>query len=116
MRFPGRKMLKAALLLAVSGFPATSFAGSYIVTSATITAVISTSGNTAAFVVETQGGTRTCTGGIQITFNQSDSPDADTFKRAYAAALVALTTGIHVTIYNYQASTCGHASYLQLGP
>lgn len=37
-----------------------------------------------------------------------------THKRAYAAALAALTTGMTVRVHNYQNNTCDSASYIEL--
>lgn len=111
-----RRFAAPALLAVALGMSGPSLAAGYIVSSATVTMLTSTASNLTAFVVATTGGTGSCTGGAQITFNQSDSPDADTFKRAYAALLMAFTTGAKVSIYNYQDNTCNHASYVQLGP
>jgi hypothetical protein len=87
--------------------------GGYVVTGATITHVTNTSGNAAAFSITVSGGTGSCAGST-ITFLQTAAPDADTFKRAYVAALMALSVGLHVTVYNYTDTTCNLASYIDV--
>jgi hypothetical protein len=90
-------------------------AGAYIVQGATITNIMSTNGNGDAFAIITSGGSGSCAN-TEVYFPQSAAPDADTFKRAYAAALTAITTGMRVSIYNYTDSTCLTASYVQIYP
>jgi len=108
-----RSALIAAILCGAGG---TALAGAYLVTGGTVTQVANTSGNNPAFVVLVTGGTSNTCPATWIIFSQADAPDAATFQRAYAAAMVALTTGVSVSIYNYADATCNHASYLQLGP
>lgn len=91
-----------------------AFAGAYLVQGGTVTNITSTSGNTASFGIQVSGGSVNTCVATWINFNQADSPDADTFKRAYAAALLAYTIGRPVNIYNYVDSTCQHASYVEL--
>ena len=86
-------------------------AGGYVVNDATIANIANTNGNTPAFVVTVTGGTGPCAG-TNITFTQSAATDADTFKRAYAAAILAFTTGSTVSIYNYTDTTCTNAVYI----
>src|SRR4051812_45234848 len=86
-------------------------AGGYVVNDATIANIANTNGNTPAFVVTVAGGSGPCAG-TNITFTQSAATDADTFKRAYAAALLAFTTGSTVSIYNYTDTSCTNAVYI----
>jgi hypothetical protein len=90
-------------------------ANTYLVIGGTLTGVTSTASNQPAFSVRVSGGSTNLCSGQWIQFSQADAPDADTFKRAYAAALVALTAGTPVSIYNYIDTTCVRAGYLQLG-
>jgi hypothetical protein len=46
----------------------------------------------------------------------SAAPDADTHRRAYAAALTALSLGLRVTVYNYSGDACDGASYIEVYP
>ena len=103
-----------AFAFAMAGSPVRVFAaGAYIVQGAIITNIMSTNGNTAGFAIITSGGSGACVN-AEVYFPQSAAPDADTFKRAYTAALTAMTTGMRVTIYNYADSTCLTASYVQI--
>ena len=95
--------------------PAVNAAGASLVSVGTITQVTNTSGNGPVFAVQVVGGINNTCLNQWIYFNQSDAPDLATFQRAYANALLALTTGIPVTIYNYSDASCGHASYIGLG-
>jgi hypothetical protein len=106
-------VLTSALLLAACQLPNTSWAQKYITQGGTITWMSNTASNTQSFTVAISGGGETCINN-QATFNLADSPDAATFQRAYAAALLALVTGMPVYIYNYQDTTCNHASYVGL--
>lgn len=110
-----RKLASIVMSAACTLFGANAQAG-YIATGATITHVSSTNGNTASFQVQVAGGTGPCTSatGTWVIFTLSAAPDADTFKRAYAAALLALTTGMSVIIVNYSSDNCAGASYLDV--
>jgi hypothetical protein len=88
----------------------------HIVQDATIIRVSSTNGNTASFQVMVAGGTGPCTSlsGTWVVFPVAAAPHADTHKRAYAAALLALTTGMRVVLYNYTDDNCVLASYVDV--
>ena len=101
-------------LLASSLAGVQALAGVYLVQGGTITHVTSTNGNTASFAVQVTGGSVNSCVGVWINFNQVDAADADTFKRAFAAALLAYTTGNQVLIYNYLDTTCQRAGYIEL--
>lgn len=88
----------------------------YIVVGATVTHVSSTNGNNQAFQVQVAGGTGPCANatGSWVIFPLSAAADADAHKRAYAAALLALTTGMRVTFVNYSNDSCNGASYVDI--
>ena len=88
----------------------------YVTVGATVTHVSSTNANTQSFVVQVVGGTGPCTNGsgFEVVFPLTAAPDADTHKRAYAAALLALALGMHVSIYNYTDNNCLGASYIDV--
>jgi hypothetical protein len=101
------------VLAACTLFCANAQAG-YIATDATVIRISSTNGNTASFQVMVAGGTGPCTSvnGTWVVFPLSAAPDADTHNRAYAAAMLALATGMRVTLYNYTNDDCVQASYV----
>lgn len=66
------------------------------------------------FNVRVSGGSLNLCGSGWIVFPASAAPDAESHKRAYAAALVALTTGALVRLHNYQGNTCDTVSFIQL--
>jgi hypothetical protein len=90
----------------------------YLVQEAKVTRVANTSSNQAMFVVWVVGGTGTCamTAGRWIAFPLSSAVDADVHKRAWSAALLALSSGMNVTIYNYANDDCYGASYIEIAP
>lgn len=108
--------LRSILALAACGLCSANAQAGYIATGATIIRVSSTNGNTASFQVMVAGGTGPCTSesGTWVVFPLSAAPDADTHKRAYAAALLALTTGMPVVLYNYANDDCVGASYVDV--
>jgi Family of unknown function (DUF5992) len=106
-----RKMLLCATVALISF---SAHAG-YVIQGATIVNVGSTNGNAAQFHVVVTGGAGPCVGQT-ILFHISNAPDADTHKRAYAAALLALAMGYRVNIYNYTDNNCAGASYIDIGP
>jgi hypothetical protein len=76
--------------------------------------ITNTGANMPVFSIEVSGGSTNLCGSGWITFPVSAAPDADTHKRAYAAALLALSTGLSVRVHNYQGSDCNSASYIEL--
>lgn len=89
-----------------------SFAG-YIANSVTITNIANTASNRSEFAIRTTGGTSLCDG-QWIVFPALDASDTPAHQRAYANALLALTTGLKVNIYNYYDETCSRASFIEL--
>ena len=85
--------------------------GEYIVVEGTVTSVANTGSNLENFVVRTTGGSGICT---SSRFPLSSAPNKGVHDRAYAAALLALTTGMEVTIYNYEDNSCEKAVYLSI--
>lgn len=109
------RLLSRSITLAACLFSANAYAG-YIVVGATVTHISSTNGNNQSFQVQVAGGTGPCTNGtgMWVVFPLSAAPDADTHKRAYAAAMLALATGMRVTLYNYSDDGCTGASYVDV--
>lgn len=107
-----RKHLIAFLIILCSGVTGTALAGE-IVVGAQLIRITNTSSNTNAFSIMVSGGTLNLCGSSWINFPAS-ATDAESYKRAYAAALVALTTGAPIRVYNYQSNTCETASYIEL--
>jgi hypothetical protein len=86
----------------------------YLAFDAKITRVANTSSNNSSFSVLVTGGTGPCTNGGWISFPVSIAPDPDTHKRAYAAALLALTTGMSLRIHIYTNDDCHAATYIEI--
>lgn len=76
--------------------------------------VANTSNNLSMFSVQVAGGSPNLCGSGWITFPVSAASDPEIHKRAYAAALVALTTGMPVRVHNYHSNNCDTASYIEL--
>jgi hypothetical protein len=114
MKFMQQFVLSFALM-GCGLFCASARAGQ-IVTGATVIHVSSTNGNTTAFQVLVAGGVGVCTSetGTWIVFPLSAAADADTHKRTYAAALLALATGMRVNLHNYASDSCTGASYVDV--
>jgi hypothetical protein len=89
-----------------------SFAG-WSVSDAEVIQVINTSGNLKNFTIVTTGGSGPCVGQY-IQFPETDAANGAAHQRAYASALLALTTGMKVTVHNYFDDTCNRASFIQL--
>ncbi len=73
-----------------------------------------TTSNSSIFAIKVTGGSLNLCSTTWISFPVSAAADADTHKRAYAAALTALTTGMPVRIHNYASDSCGAAQYIEL--
>jgi hypothetical protein len=82
----------------------------------TIVRVANTSGNQSLFVVLVAGGSGPCPNGQWIAFPTYAAGDAEVHKRAYAMALLALTTGMKVAIHNYNNDNCNEAAYIEIYP
>lgn len=107
------RQLLGSLLALLALCCANAHAGN-IVTGATVLHVGNTNNNLDAFRVFVAGGTGPCTSasGVWVVFPVGTDPDIH--KRAYAAALLALTTGMHVTLFNYTDDACTGASYIDV--
>jgi hypothetical protein len=105
------RSIATALATICIGMPAT--AGS-LVTNATITKILNTSGNQTQFAIVVSGGTGRCANTV-IYFPVSAAVDADTHKRAYSAALLALATGMKISAWNYSGNNCEGAAYIDVG-
>ena len=105
-----RSLSIAALVLALAS---ESNAGDLVI-GGTITKVANTSDNGTSFSILVTGGTSSLCSSW-ITFPLSAAADADTHKRAYAAALLALSTATPVRVHNYLGNNCNTASYLEVG-
>ncbi|MBM0105754.1 hypothetical protein JM946_13515 [Steroidobacter sp. S1-65] len=76
--------------------------------------VANTGNNASVFSVEIAGGSPNLCANGWITFPVSASSDPEIHKRAYAAALLALTTGMPVRVHNYHSNSCDAASYIEV--
>ncbi len=110
------KRILLSMLASVVGLIAAEAHAGYLVSNATITHVVNTAGNYQVFAVQVAGGSGPCSNGatLWITFPLASAADADAHRRAYAAAMTALVTGMHVSIYNYANDNCDGASYIDL--
>ncbi len=102
--------LIGVLILLFSGH---TFAG-YLVQGGTITKVMNTEDSVDRFQIRVEGGTPNLCQGINIKFDSSKVANAATHARSYSSALTALTTGMKVSIYNYNGSDCNGAAYIEL--
>ena len=100
-------------LLAV--ISSTSHAG-YLIQGATIVSVTNTANQSQAFAVYFTGGAGICASSGQIVFPQSAAVDADTFKRAYAAALAGAVTKARFDAFDYAGTNCSNAGFIQVYP
>lgn len=85
-----------------------------LVTGGRVVRVANTGNNSSVFSVEVAGGSQNLCANGWITFPVSAASDPEIHKRAYAAALVALTTGMPVRVHNYHSNSCDAASYIEL--
>jgi Family of unknown function (DUF5992) len=101
-----------ALVAASCAMAGSAVAGD-LALNARVVRVANTGNNSTVFSVAVSGGSlNLCSG--WITFPVSAAPDADTHKRAYAAALLALSSGMLVRVHNYSSDSCEGASYIDL--
>lgn len=109
------KTLLWAATAAICMGTATSAVAGDLVMGGRIVRIANTGNNLDVFSIEVSGGSLNLCGSGWITFPVSASPNsADIHKRAYAAALTALTTGMTVRVYNYHNNSCDSASYIEL--
>jgi hypothetical protein len=109
-----KSLMTLAAAVCLIGLTSAANAG-YLAVDATITRIESTTGNQQSFVLTIQGGSGPCTGTFAV-FPVSASPDADTHKRSYAAAMMAFAMGMRVSIFNYANDSCSGASYISIYP
>ncbi len=84
-----------------------------VLTGGRITAVTNTTGNTSVFTIKTIGGTGICAN-KGIKFSQSSGKNEEVFKRAYAAALTAISAGLLVDVYTYGTLNCTTPSWIRI--
>lgn len=87
--------------------------GGYVLTGGTLTGVTNTASNAPQFGVIANGGGGPCVG-QWILFPRDATPDVENYKRAFALAVLAHTTGSKVNIYNYENDACNRAVYIEL--
>ena len=104
---------KIFLLLLALGLSKNIYAEGYVVQNATVIEVTNTGGNQQNFVVHTTGGTGSCING-NVTFPLAYAADSQAHQRAYAAALLAFSTGAKVSIYNYVSNACDQVAFIDL--
>ena len=104
--------VQVAAALALAAGMGSASAG-YIASGAVITSIANTAGNQKNFSITVTGGTGPCSETV-IVFPEVDAADAKAHQRAYAAALLAFTTGARVSIYNYLDEGCMRASFIQV--
>ena len=111
-----KRRLLSAVVCAIAAMTCAQANAGYLVSNATITHVANTAGNYPVFAVQVAGGTGPCSNGATtwIQFPVASGADVDQHRRAYAAAMTALVTGMHVSIYNYTNDNCDGASYIDL--
>jgi hypothetical protein len=111
-----QRMLSIIAIALATGFCAQANAG-LLASGATISHLANTSNDSTTFALQLVGGSGPCTGGtIWIWFPVSAAADADAHKRAYATAMMAIATGLRVSIHNYTNDNCDGASYIEVYP
>ena len=96
--------------------PSAALHAGNLVLGAQIVKVANTRDNVAdSFIVITQGGSGPCSSASFITFAATGAYNTETLKRAYAAALLAFSTGSPVTINNPSNNACDGAVYIEIG-
>lgn len=120
MTLKTRGWMTLAAVCACTGFLTPANADNFV-TNGTINVVSnSRSGGDAPFVLSVTGATGPCAS-AWIGFYPTDFTDADAFKRAFAIAMLAYTTGKTVSISsslfptpNAANGDCWHANYIQI--
>jgi hypothetical protein len=107
-----RKRVFGSLVTLIAAF-STAHAGDLVVNGAVVR-VANTGDNQPVFSIQVSGGSPNLCGGGWITFPVSAAADVEAHRRAYAAALLALSTGMNVRVYNYQSNSCDSAAYIEL--
>lgn len=92
-------------------------ASGFLVQGAVVTSVTNVASNAAAFAIYFTGGTGLCASGQLVVFPQTAAVDADSFKRAYTAALLAAVTKAPFDAYDYgTTATCYNGSFIEVYP
>ena len=99
---PMRRFLLAWVGCMVSVAPGTSYAD--VMAQGGITRLDSTTSTTGSFVMEVDGPGGYVCNGNPWTIAASNFPDADSFKRFFALAMLALSQGYTVVVYNSPVS------------
>lgn len=107
------RLLRQTILTCLVCMSCAANAGDLIV-GGTITKISNTSSNLQNFAILVSGGSTNLCGSAWINFPVSAVADVESHKRAYAIALVALTTGLTVRVHNYVDNTCNTAAYIEL--
>jgi hypothetical protein len=105
-------MLAGALVSCLLVVPSAK-AGGMVLSDGLITSVTNTSGNGSHFSVGISGGAGVCAGRT-LRFSQSSAGNEEVFKRAYAAALTAISAGLLVDVYSYKSLTCTSPSWIRI--
>lgn len=98
------------LLVVISG---RLVANEWVATDSTVAQIANTNVNGRNFSIITLGGSGPCAGKL-IIFPESDASGVEAHQRAYATALMALSMGMRVSIYNYYSSSCDRASFIAI--
>lgn len=88
----------------------------YIAQGAVIKQLSNMGGNANAFGVEIVGGSGPSSSSTSawIWFPVGAAPDGPTHQRAYAAAMMAMSMGLRVKIFNYSSDDCNNASFISI--
>jgi len=107
-------MFKKIAMLFVMSTSIAMAQGDYIAQDAKIVRVTNTAGNQDEFIINVVGGTGVCTGQAptMIKFKLASATSPEIFNRAFSMALMALSTGQKVSVYNYVDTACDNAVYI----
>jgi hypothetical protein len=113
--FHGLRKLSLAIMIAATSIVVTTAANAGpIVTGAKVTKVLNTRGpHDASFIVWTEGGTGPCANSY-IYFYPTGGSNPEMQKRAYSAALIAMTTGLRVDIESHPDNNCQNAYFINV--
>ena len=92
---------------------ASSANADFIVQNGQVVRLSNTTGNTSQYKVGIAGGTGVCAD-TTIIINEARAGDKDIFKRGFALALTALSTGLTVRVWSYEGDDCFSAAYIEI--
>ena len=92
---------------------ASSANADFIVQGGQVVSVSNTTGNTSQFRVGIAGGTGVCAD-TTLVFNEARAGNKDIFKRGFAVALTALSTGRMVRVWSYEGDSCFSPAYIEI--